>query len=213
LAAVLVATAVPGPSGIPASAVVRGSVVAPSGVPGRTGRPGADPAAAAGGRPTAAIAGRRAAPAVPRGQHRKVLILGDSVAQTLGYGFLPAAGRFGADVVDAAVLNCGLVRGGPYRYFGEVKPALPQCQDWESRWGTLLDTVHPDVVALLVGRWEGMDWTHHGSWTHIGDPAFDAYLAAELDSAVRLLRSRGAGVALLTAPVSKRGERPDGGNW
>ena len=65
----------------------------------------------------------------------------------------------------------------------------------------LLDTVRPDVVAVLVGRWEVMDWTHDGRWTHIGDPAFDGYLATELDSAVRLLGSRGAGVALLTTSL------------
>jgi len=212
VAAALAATAVPRLSGIPAAAVIHGSVGAPSGVPGGTGRPDAGPGADARGRPGTPVA-TPAAPAVPKGRQRKVLIVGDSVALTLGYGFPGAAHPLGADVVDAAVLNCGLVRGGPYRYFGEVRPALPQCQHWEQRWVALLDTVRPDVVAVLVGRWEVMDWTHDGHWTHIGDPAFDAYLAAELDSAVRLLGSRGAGVALLTAPVSKRGERPDGGSW
>jgi hypothetical protein len=135
------------------------------------------------------------------------------VAVTLGYGFPAAVRRYGLDVTDAALLGCGLARGGPYRYFGEVQPALDRCADWEARWSDLLDRYHPDVVALLVGRWEVMDRVHDGRWMHVGQPVFDAYLTDELERAVSVLSRRGATVTLLTAPAYHRGERPDGGSW
>jgi hypothetical protein len=135
------------------------------------------------------------------------------VALTLGYGFPDSARRYGVDVTDAALLGCGLAQGGPYRYFGEVQPALDRCADWETRWSDLVDRYQPDVVALLVGRWEVMDRVHDGRWMHVGQPVFDAYLTDELERAVSVLSRRGATVALLTAPAYHRGERPDGRLW
>ena len=48
---------------------------------------------------------------------------------------------------------------------------------------------------------------------HIGEPAFDAYLTAELERAIELLSFRGARVALFTAPYYEGFERLDGGRW
>jgi lysophospholipase L1-like esterase len=58
-----------------------------------------------------------------------------------------------------------------------------------------------------------MDRKHDGVWTHLGEPAYDAYVDAQLDSAVTLMSAGGTRVALLTAPYYKRGERPDGGRF
>ncbi len=56
-----------------------------------------------------------------------------------------------------------------------------------------------------------------GRWVHVRDPAYDGYLLGELlgelDLPIRALSSRGARVALLTAPAFARRERPDGGTY
>ena len=72
---------------------------------------------------------------------------------------------------------------------------------------------HPDVVAIIVGRWELMDRVFDGRWTHIGDPEFDAYIMSELDRGIAAASSTGAKVALCTTPYYQRGLRPDGGIW
>lgn len=145
------------------------------------------------------------------GSRVRVLLLGDSVALTLGQGLSPSG--HGLELVNRAVLGCGVVRGGPFRYFGSQYAARPWCQDWPRTWAGEVAQTNPDVVAVLVGRWEVMDRVYAGRWTHLGDPAFDAYLRTELDRAVSVLSARGAPVALLTAPYYQRGERPDGGRW
>ena len=152
-------------------------------------------------------------PPIPAGSPVKVMVVGDSVAETLAVGLNTPARQMGIDLLNEGTLGCGVVRGGPYEYFGATHPDLPECETWPQRWAGLIRSHDPDVVFMVVGRWEVMDRVHNGSWTRLGDPAFDAYLESELDTAVNVLTARGATLALATAPYYLRGERPDGGRW
>ena len=185
-----------------------------------TGSP-APPAAAAGPPPSTAApsvapraAPRSARPSpapvrpAPRGTTR-VLVLGDSVAQTLAVG---VGSGDGFQVVNAATLGCGIVTG-EYRYFGGQYDSLPQCATWPDTWAAAVARQRPDLVAVLVGRWEVMDRRLDGAWRRPGDAAFDAYVTAQLDRAVDVASAPGAKVVLLTAPYYRRGERPDGGRF
>jgi lysophospholipase L1-like esterase len=55
-----------------------------------------------------------------------------------------------------------------------------------------------------------MDRVYRGGWTHVGEPAFDAYLQGLLSRAVDLLASTGAHVIVTTEPYNRRGTQPDG---
>lgn len=157
-----------------------------------------------------AAAARRASPPSParRPGVTRVMVVGDSVAQTLAAGLSDGDGF---DVVNEAALGCGLVTG-EYRYFGGQYASLPQCAEWPRTWAAAVARHRPDVVAVLVGRWEVMDRRLDGEWRRLGDADFDAYVTAELDRAATVL-SAGAKVAFLTAPYYRRGERPDGGRF
>jgi hypothetical protein len=74
-----------------------------------------------------------------------------------------------------------------------------------------VDTDDPDLSVILLDRWELMDRRINGRYQHLGDPDFDAYVTAELTRAIAVGSSRGARVVLLTAPYTRRAERPDGG--
>ena len=152
-------------------------------------------------------------PPIPAGAPVKVMVVGDSVAETLAVGLNTPARQMGIDLLNEGTLGCGVVRGGPYEYFGATHPDLSECATWPQRWAGLIRTHDPDVVFMVVGRWEVMDRVHDGAWTRVGEPAFDAYLENELNTAVDVLTARGATVALATAPYYLRGERPDGGRW
>jgi peptidoglycan/LPS O-acetylase OafA/YrhL/lysophospholipase L1-like esterase len=140
----------------------------------------------------------------------KVMFIGDSVVKTLADGLRDTDG---VDVVNEGILGCGLTVGGPYRYFGGQYEDLPQCAQWESRWTAALQRHRPDLVAILVGRWECMDRKHDGTWMHPGMAGYDTYIAAQLDRAIALMSAGGTRVALFTAPYYLRGERPDGGRY
>lgn len=144
-----------------------------------------------------------------RDPHRPftVSVFGDSIGWTLMH-YLPSTPGF--HFVDHTVIGCSLVRGGPYRYFGQTLDQKTECESWPGRWTSAIAADRPDAILLIVGRWETVDRVNEGRWTHIGEPAFDAYLAGELRRAVDILSASGAPLTVANLPYSRRGERPDG---
>jgi peptidoglycan/LPS O-acetylase OafA/YrhL len=141
------------------------------------------------------------------GQPLTVDVFGDSIGWTLVH-YLPATPGF--QFKDRTALGCGIVRGGPYRYFGHVSEQQPRCDSWPQTWAGQLAADRPDIALLVVGRWETMDRKHDGQWTHVGQPAFDSYLSGELAQAFGVLAATGARVVVTTEPFNRRGEQPDG---
>jgi peptidoglycan/LPS O-acetylase OafA/YrhL len=161
----------------------------------------------------------RAAPATPPpvrrpgrrpGDKPRISIFGDSVAWTLGT-YLPAQTKL--DIKTRGVQGCGIARLPEIRYIGSAHPNYPGCGTWDRRWRKNVRTDDPDVAVLLLDRWELMDRKLNGRYRHIGQSDFDAYLRQELDLAIDIVTARGALPVLLTAPYTRRAERPDGGLW
>nr|WP_225952910.1 acyltransferase family protein [Mycobacterium sp. OAS707] len=138
---------------------------------------------------------------------KRVAVFGDSVAWTL-MRYLPPTP--GLSFTNYTTIGCGVARGGPYRYAGETLNQKPECDDWPARWSQRINHDRPDVVLLIIGRWEVVDRVNEGHWTHIGDDAYDAYLHGELTRALDILTSTGAHVVVTTEPYNRRGERADG---
>jgi peptidoglycan/LPS O-acetylase OafA/YrhL len=138
---------------------------------------------------------------------KRVAVFGDSVAWTM-MRYLPPTP--GLSFTNYTTIGCGIARGGPYRYVGETLNQKPECDAWPARWSQRISHERPDVVLLIVGRWEIVDRVNEGDWTHIGDDAYDAYLRGELQRALDILSSTGARVVVTTEPYNRRGERPDG---
>ncbi len=153
----------------------------------------------------------------------KVLVTGDSVSMTLGFGLASVAGDYGVQITNDAILGCGVTDGGPIEVQGQVIPAayiasacngLPGSEQWPQIYAQDVAATNPDVALLLVGRWETVNRYHDGQWSWPGQPAYDAYLESQLETAVRILSARGARVALLTSPYfDEQPPPPGGGTW
>jgi peptidoglycan/LPS O-acetylase OafA/YrhL len=161
----------------------------------------------------ASAAQLKAAPTTRRPTHKagsgplRVDVFGDSIGWTLAQYLPPTTG---VEVVNRTTLGCGIVQGGPYNYFGQQYEETDTCNTWQSRWRSELSADQPDEVVLVVGRWETMNRKHGGKWTHIGEPAFDVYLASLIEQAIQVLGSTGARVIIASEPYNRRGEQPDG---
>jgi hypothetical protein len=138
-----------------------------------------------------------------------VAILGDSVAWSLGEYLLPV--RDGLGITNRGVQGCGIARLPDIWYEGSAHTNYPGCTTWDRRWQAAVDTDDPDLSVILLDRWELMDRRVNGRYQHLGDPDYDAYVTGELTRAIAVADSRGARVVLLTAPYTRRAERPDGG--
>lgn len=148
---------------------------------------------------------------VAAGAPAVVNLMGDSMALSLGVGLAPAAASYGIRLVNRGVSSCGIAPGNPVHYYGSVRYVPTACSTWSDAWANAIAHDDPDVVLVLLGRWEVTDRVYEGRWTDIDDPAFDAVLLSQLSRAVQILTARGAHVVLLTTPYLGGPERADGG--
>jgi peptidoglycan/LPS O-acetylase OafA/YrhL len=141
------------------------------------------------------------------------LFVGDSLALYLGYDMAPYAARYGVTIGGRGTSGCGLASASPYDLHGTPTYSIAPCAQWPKWYQSDVDQLHPDVAVVVLGWWECMDRLYQGRWQHLGDPAFDAYEKAQFEQAVAILSSRGAKVALMTAPYFDTGEQLGGQPW
>jgi peptidoglycan/LPS O-acetylase OafA/YrhL len=143
------------------------------------------------------------APSEPQPPPR-VLIVGDSVAETVGRGLERWGLRTGEAVVSNGALGfCAVGRGGVAYIFGTRPKDQAGCNDWSKRWG--VERFRPDVVMVLSTLWELFprelpQWNGKRS---IGDPDYDRWLVSEYVAATEFLSAHGARIVWLTAPCTK----------
>jgi len=214
--AIAAAAVAPPPANAPAVDRAAAAVAPPPGGPSPasppppTTSPTTPSTASAAAPPTSPVTSAAPAAPVRRAGPARVLVVGDSVAMTLAAA-LPSSPD--VTVLNGAVLGCGLLERGRYRYAGDVDTTPPQCADTPQRWASAARQHSADVVAVLAGRWEVMDREVDGRWTALGDAAYERDLRRQLAGAVQTVAATGSRVVLLTAPYSRRVERPDGGLW
>jgi peptidoglycan/LPS O-acetylase OafA/YrhL len=149
-----------------------------------------------------------------------VLLVGDSVAVTFGYGLGVDASRYRATLINEGIVECGVAEVTEVNSQGNItppgiacRPTIPASQQWPAQWAGWITTDHPSVVAIVAGRWEVSDVEWNGQWTNILSAPFAAYVRQQLQLAVNIASSQGAHVALFTAPCYDNGEQSDGEPW
>ncbi len=150
----------------------------------------------------------RAKPPTPPGvtaPPTKVMIVGDSVASTLGLGFETVGRDNNLWVWNRGRLGCGLFYGGSVLEGGRWTTVDPAC-DWHGSWPQELTDFKPDIVLMLVGAWDLLDRDVGGTVVKFGTVEYDKTFLQQLDDATALLASQGAKVVLLTTPFFSRPE-------
>ncbi|HEX4161333.1 MAG TPA: acyltransferase family protein [Acidimicrobiales bacterium] len=158
----------------------------------------------------------------------RILLMGDSVALTLGLGLSDPSdqNQYGYVLSDKGILGCGVVDGPEVDLLGAhdttpsacngspLTPGEPEVdQPWPYQWLSAMNEVKPNVVVLLAGRWEVADRLYQGQWTNILNPVFAAYVKQQLNRASQVVNATGARMVFLTAPCTNEGEQPDGVPW
>jgi lysophospholipase L1-like esterase len=151
----------------------------------------------------------------------RALMLGDSEASFLGFGLGPPSTAYNVNYAGDGTFGCGFQYGATTLNYvndpgtmgtrsGNIE--VP-CRDQLTRWKADLETFHPDVVLVANGEYEVRNRLLDGTWTHIGEPGFDAAELHAIRNAVQVLRSTGAVVVLLTAPYYHQPEEMSGASW
>ena len=143
----------------------------------------------------------------------RFLLIGDSVARTAATGLsVGDTSRYGVDLINDGDLGCDLDIG-PYILAGITYPAQPteNCAEWPRIFAAQVAKYHPEVVGLLIGRFELADHIRDGHLVYLGQPAWDAHLLNQLNQAIGILNALGAQVMIFTFPyIDPPFEQPNG---
>jgi hypothetical protein len=138
----------------------------------------------------------------------KVLLVGDSMAGSLGVGLGELASAYDVRLANAGMPGCSASMDGNIEltYFID-KPGWP-CElnrpdHLMSTWQAWVDAFRPDVVIYLA-RSDLVNQQIDGRWTSIGHRDFNHWFAGRLRTALGIFTSRGARVVLVTVPVSQQ---------
>ena len=131
----------------------------------------------------------------------RVMLVGDSVANSLAPGLAATAKARGYQFWNASVPGCGLGTDVGDRWFDEWRGVYPPClPGWRDRWPHELKVFRPDIVVGLFGAQDAFDRRMNGHIVHFDTPDGTALATHDLQSATTMLSSRGAHVVLLTTP-------------
>jgi hypothetical protein len=149
----------------------------------------------------------------------KVLIVGDSIAGTLGVGLADLANRshYKVQFANEGVPGCSVSMQAQIKALWYTLPPGPPCSTTNpdslfTTWRKWVDAYNPDVV-LYVARGETFDQQIGGKWQNLGQASFDDYVTSRYREAVSVLGSRGATVVLMTSPFYNSGASPTGAAW
>jgi peptidoglycan/LPS O-acetylase OafA/YrhL len=159
-----------------------------------------------------------ALPAATISKPVKVLLVGDSIAGTLGIGLAGEARQYHVQIANEGTPGCSLSMQQQIRVLFYTEPPSAPCDVGSNpnslfdTWRKWVDAYNPDVVVYLA-RGETFDQEVGGQWQNLGQPAFDSYVESRYRQAVSVLGSKGASVVLVTTPYYDSGTSPAGTPW
>ena len=140
----------------------------------------------------------------------KVLLVGDSLAFTLGVGMLPGEERYGVELADAGILGCAFTNQGQLNVSGVWQGQSAGCPDALQTWAREEKMLHAKAVIVELGYLDQFDWRLNGRQMHLGQRAFDAYVQGRINQYVKVLGRGGTKILFLSVPWSKPPAQPNG---
>jgi peptidoglycan/LPS O-acetylase OafA/YrhL len=146
----------------------------------------------------------------------RVLVVGDEAAGSLASGFVSWNEAPENDdqqfLVDTHVTEgCPLGGSGVRRDLGLEVEASLDCEAWRPRLPRMLDAADYDVIVVAMGGADLGERKIGRHWQHLGDPAYDVWMAQQIDGLADVLSEKGVPVLWATYPHMRTvdEERPD----
>jgi peptidoglycan/LPS O-acetylase OafA/YrhL len=135
----------------------------------------------------------------------RVLLVGDSLANSLAPGFQRLATADNFQLWNAALPGCGLADEGE-SWLGIWQAQSDHCKpEWRQRWPQHINQFDPDVVVVLVGGHDSTDRLIDGQEYRFDTQAGEDLAKRDIETATDILSARGARVIWLTLPYGRQG--------
>jgi hypothetical protein len=159
-------------------------------------------------KPTTAVDG------TPPSTPTRFVLIGDSLAHSLGDGLQTEAARRGITVYGVTRSGCGLVSAVPSNASGQVTlPWAQGCADGAAQYENDLVAKYQPQVVLWLSSWEAGDHLFSGVYQKFGTPAGDVAMLREFEAARQRLTADGAVLVMLTVPgIAVNSDRRVGGD-
>ena len=133
---------------------------------------------------------------------KRVLLIGDSLAFSLGLGQMIEERHYGVEIANAAILGCAFHTGGELNVSGTWQSPPPACSGALGQWRREERAFDAQAVIIELGYRDEFDWRSHGKAMHLGQPAFDASVRAGIERYVQVLGAGHTPILFLSVPFA-----------
>jgi hypothetical protein len=142
---------------------------------------------------------------------KRVLLVGDSVALTMGIQMSLDQEDWGS-IVDIAALNgCGFLTGYDVLFQGRFTPGDPHCDNEVETWISDARTFKPQAIVVELGWWDSFQHMINGNIESLTQSQYDTLVAQRILGLVQGLRTAsGAAIYFLSVPWMNPPAQPNG---
>ncbi len=132
---------------------------------------------------------------------KRVLLVGDSVALTMGIEMAWHEQNWGTLVDDAALNGCGFVTGDRVDVTGSFLAMNAHCDTEGAQWVADVKSFKPQAIVIEMGWWDSQEHLINGAVASLGQSGYDAALQQQMVGLVQLLQgATAAPIFLLSVP-------------
>ncbi|HLN06387.1 MAG TPA: SGNH hydrolase domain-containing protein [Acidimicrobiales bacterium] len=142
---------------------------------------------------------------------KRVLLIGDSLAFTLGMGLLETEQQYGIELSVAPLLGCGFGDNGELGAPGGFVHNYEECATELASWTKDEARSHPQAIMVEMGWRDSFNWLVNGQIVHLGQADYDAYVEQQMQLLVRELGQKAhVPILFLTVPWAHPAPYPGG---
>ncbi len=141
---------------------------------------------------------------------KRLMVVGDSLAFTIGLPMMGDEQDYGIKIANAAQLGCAFATRGQLDVNGTWENPPAGCGSALTQWAQDAQALHVQEVVVELGYRDEFDWRWNGRVVHLGQPAFDAYVQRQIDRYVQVLGRHGVKILFLSVPYTHPPAQADG---
>jgi hypothetical protein len=142
---------------------------------------------------------------------KRVLLIGDSVALTMGIEMTINQEDWGTVFDDGALIGCGFVTGYRVDYLGAYVPMDAHCDDEVATWTADALSFKPQAVVVEMGWWDSLQHLINGNVESLSEPQYDSMVEQQIVDVIHGIRSTStAPIYFLSVPWMDPPRLPNG---
>jgi hypothetical protein len=142
---------------------------------------------------------------------KRVLLIGDSVALTMGIEMSINEENWGTLIENASVKDCGFVTGYSVVDLGNVTPTNSQCNGALKVWTKDAHRFKPQAIVVEMGWWDSFQHLINGAVVSLSQLQYVAMVEQQMHALINGLRSASAApIYFLSVPWMNPGQLPNG---